>query len=474
MSESVKPRIAVDLDEIERQLAHAQAAPTYSTHSTRNDPLAELARIVGQDDPFQSLLSQEQGRARTQVPDLDDMFRGHEQPVPRAAMAPELRAGIDQTKAYDPARYQHAAPVHAYQDVQADPAQSQADYDDHAAYDQGYYADSDVDSSGYAEERDVRTLEPRRSRRGLMAISAVAAALVLGAGGAWYAKSGPSAANGQPPLIKASNEPTKVQPDNPGGVEIPNQNKQIYERAKQTTETKVVNREEQPIDVKEATRIASAGAPDSTGTTSPSVPAAQNAGRALNLGEPRKVRTVSIRPDGTVAGVDSANARPAAIPAPPAMTMPAATQPTAAPNVQAAAQPVKAATSTPSTATPVQKPVAGPAPAGGTLPQTAPQKVASAQPMALAAAAEPAASTGAGGFAVQLGVRTTEAEAQKAYNQFQQKYADLGGQPALIRKAEVNGSTVYRVRVGPMSRDDASSLCSKLQGDGAQCYVAKN
>jgi cell division protein FtsN len=46
--------------------------------------------------------------------------------------------------------------------------------------------------------------------------------------------------------------------------------------------------------------------------------------------------------------------------------------------------------------------------------------------------------------------------------------------PSLIRKAEVNGSTIYRVRVGPLSKDEASSLCSKLQGQGGQCFVAKN
>ena len=44
----------------------------------------------------------------------------------------------------------------------------------------------------------------------------------------------------------------------------------------------------------------------------------------------------------------------------------------------------------------------------------------------------------------------------------------------MIRKAEVNGNTVFRVRVGPMSRDDASSLCSSVQGQGGQCFVAKN
>ena len=42
----------------------------------------------------------------------------------------------------------------------------------------------------------------------------------------------PPSPAGEPPLIAASNEPIKVAPQNPGGVEIPNQNKQIYERAR--------------------------------------------------------------------------------------------------------------------------------------------------------------------------------------------------------------------------------------------------
>ncbi len=100
--------------------------------------------------------------------------------------------------------------------------------------------------------------------------------------------------------------------------------------------------------------------------------------------------------------------------------------------------------------------------------------MASLQPVASAEPAAEAAQASVGGYSVQLGVRNTEGDAQKAFTQMQSKYADLQGQPALIRKAEVNGSTVYRVRVGPMSRDGASTLCSKLQGGGAQCFVSKN
>ncbi len=79
-----------------------------------------------------------------------------------------------------------------------------------------------------------------------------------------------------------------------------------------------------------------------------------------------------------------------------------------------------------------------------------------------------------GGFAVQLGVSPSEADARTTLQRLQQKFPDLGGATPLIRRAEVNGNTIFRVRVGPMSREDASSLCSRVQGQGGQCFVAKN
>ncbi len=99
--------------------------------------------------------------------------------------------------------------------------------------------------------------------------------------------------------------------------------------------------------------------------------------------------------------------------------------------------------------------------------------MAAVQPAAVAPVAA-AETTSTGGFAVQLGVANSETSAQSVFASFQRKYPDLGGMPSLIRKAEVNGSTVYRVRVGPLSKEEASSLCSKLQGQGGQCFVAKN
>jgi cell division protein FtsN len=150
------------------------------------------------------------------------------------------------------------------------------------------------------------------------------------------------------------------------------------------------------------------------------------------------------------------------------------------------AQAASAAHATPAQATPTQPraaastPVAAPstpaatpkpAPAAATPASTpAPVQVASAQPTAPAATE----TTSTGGFAVQLGLANSEAAAQTAFASYQRKYPDLQGKPAMIRKAEVNGNTIFRVRVGPLPKDEASSLCSKLQGQGGQCFVAKN
>ena len=74
-----------------------------------------------------------------------------------------------------------------------------------------------------------------------------------------------------------------------------------------------------------------------------------------------------------------------------------------------------------------------------------------------------------------MAVRLSEKEAKAAFQQLQQRHAgELAGKSPAIRRAEVNGSTVYRIRVGPLSKDEASSLCTRLQSSGGQCFVAKN
>jgi cell division protein FtsN len=478
MSESPKPRFAIDLNEIERQLAQAGAPQNHQASATRNDPLAELARIVGQDDPFQSILANDgSSRPRQQGASADDIFAVRDTMTPAAREIPVRGSHMGQASpSYDQGGYPqgHASqPAYVHQPARQDEAYGEQNaYGNEAYAQQDYYADqaAQYPDQGYDESDrlDYPPVAKTRSRKGPVAIAAVLGALVLGGGGAYLASGSPSITGGEPPLIKANNEPTKVQPQNPGGVEIPNQNKQIYERANQNGATKVVNREEQPVDVQQTVRMNGNAVADATGGTLGASGKPQQTA-SLNLGEPKKVRTVTIRPDGTMAG-EAPAPQPAA---PAAMTLPPQAQP--APVQTASAQgPVsqpRPVASTPVAAPATPAPTPKPTPAAATPTSTpAPQQVASVQPTAPAATE----TTGAGGFAVQLGVATSEAAAQSVFASFQRKYSDLGGQPSMIRKAEVNGNTVYRVRVGPMSKEEASSLCSKLQGQGGQCFVAKN
>jgi cell division septation protein DedD len=94
----------------------------------------------------------------------------------------------------------------------------------------------------------------------------------------------------------------------------------------------------------------------------------------------------------------------------------------------------------------------------------------------VAAPAEPAvqpASVGAGTFSVQLTTSDSEAGGRAAFKALQQKHgSELGSRSALIRKHEAEGKTVFRVRVGPMSKDEATGLCTRLKASGGACFVA--
>ncbi|HLF58273.1 MAG TPA: hypothetical protein VI732_01450, partial [Alphaproteobacteria bacterium] len=77
-----------------------------------------------------------------------------------------------------------------------------------------------------SERRDM----PRRFSRGRLWVTAVA--LVAFAGFSWYAyrQATKAGEEGVAPLIKAEEGPTRVKPDEPGGMDVPHQDKSVYER----------------------------------------------------------------------------------------------------------------------------------------------------------------------------------------------------------------------------------------------------
>jgi hypothetical protein len=469
MAEGPKSRAALDLDQIERQLRSSQQGA-----GSKSDPLAELARIVGQDDPFRALLADPQAAAsyarapatgRSGYPGTADGYAPHTAAEPHHA--PAQAYAHEQEAAY------YGQPGQAHASAQAYAS---------AQYEAGYYED---DEAGYEpQESFAAAPPPRRSRKRLIAVAALGLAVLGGAG--FFVLGGD-------PVMMADAGPSKVPPLNPGGIDIPNQNKQIYEGSLSDSQTRVVSGEEQPIDVRQIGR--------GPGSPLSGAGGAGSGGVADVLGEPRRVRTVSIRPDGAIIGAEPAQ-RPGAPAFPPPAATPAQAQPPAAsvPSAATAMAPVAPAgplnimppqrprdvTVTPSAEQVAGTPSRGMDAAGAGPLQIAPDlsrsrsepRVAGMAPASLREPTETSAAPApsAGGFDVQVGVKSSPSEARAAFDQLQQRHPiELSGFSPIIRQAESNGRTIYRMRVGPMPRDEANALCSRLKtssGQNGLCFVA--
>src|SRR5215472_4732047 len=92
------------------------------------------------------------------------------------------------------------------------------------------------------EDRPVSSRTRVRGRRSLLArllpvmIVVVALGGFAGLVGYYYMAEGPNSAA---PLIKADIQPFKVKPDNPGGMDVPDQDKAIYDRVGRVDQSSV-------------------------------------------------------------------------------------------------------------------------------------------------------------------------------------------------------------------------------------------
>jgi SPOR domain len=100
-----------------------------------------------------------------------------------------------------------------------------------------------------------------------------------------------------------------------------------------------------------------------------------------------------------------------------------------------------------------------------------PTRVATAAPVAPART-----SSEGGGYVVQLSAQKSEAEAQASYRAMQAKYSVLNGrQPLIRRKDQGEKGVFYAAQVGPFgTKDDAAQLCDSLKSAGGSCFVQRN
>ena len=370
-------------------------------------------------------------------------------------------------------------------------------------------------AAGAVVSAEVLAIEPAnaaaRSKRGLYLSGGVIGVAMLGVASLMIFGGGSKVTDGRPaPEIAAKPGAIKERPANPGGVEVPDQDKEVLQAKTQgakPADTKagerVAAREEQPVDLTQAqrqTQAAATGVRQIPGigivapisTTPPAAASAQPV--------PRPVASVPI----TIAGQPAPTAPTPVLVAPvlatpvvaapsvpaPAASTPASTASASAEPRKVRAVPIRTEDGAPARAQTQPRVVPAnprPAPAqAAAAPDEAntplritpqanrnPQRLASAGTPAATSA--PAGASASGGFTVQLAAEGSEDAARAKFNRVKGQYSDvLGAYSPNIRSADVNGRSVYRVRVGSFSREEAVSLCERLKSSGGSCFVARN
>lgn len=550
MTDRSSSRVALDFDALEAGIA-ASGGAARGSGASEDARLAELARIVGQNDRFRDLL---------RMPAADDrqfqtapVTQQHwDSPAPRHEEPAHMRTwvgGSELAGGHDAAQVHHAnqdqwdAPHQPHAQMQPEPAWQEtatagqhasrgyAAYDQEpaaayahgshpqgqAAYGQGPYDQEPYGHNSHGQnshglnayERDghdlhgggapssghpsghygagrhdfapapdplaavegARLRRQRPSRTPLYAAVGVVALCVAASAG-YFGLRGGSSGGGEAPLIQADASAVRVKPPVEGNA-APAPTKEIYEQiAKPPGETKVVANNEQPVDVEQTLRqqraaaVASGKLPSEVGDSgtfgapgvAPLPTHAANRDPRAGLGEPRRVQTVSIGPDGKVRATGQpqvAAVQPPAGAAQAAVTPAAKTMPPVRPVQQAAVKQDHrvASTMVDNTTT-------------GSL-------EAASAPKAVAPKAVAAAPAGKGGFAVQLGAPGSEQEAKTLAASLKRKYNVLASHNTAVVKAQANGRTIYRLRVPGLSRDSATSLCMQLKSVGGNCFVAQ-
>lgn len=474
-----------------------------SSGSSGSDPLAELARLIGQTDPFAEYGRNSAQRAAT-VPGQPPPASWQDEtayPADQQAI-PDQNAYADQSygnagygrQSYGSAplsadssqlyRVDAHAPGYASQGYEADPYANGPT----GGYDQAFPPSQeplhDVHQQfGPAPTDDYYDdVAPSRRRISVLAIAGVFALAVLGTAGAlgYRAVFGPSAAPSTPPVIKADATPSKVVPatttKEPGKVTDRVGGSGQIER--------LLSREEQPVPVATTPNQPPPSANSLVGSSTSGTPAM---GSGI-VGEPKKIRTIPIRPDRPVDGASAAPAAPEPAPSaaqPPVRVVNAA--PAAEPTGRVASQPEppRPAAQPPRNVTPQAAAPAAPTPAPAAQPSNAPlslnpnvQPARAAAPVRAAAQtpAPQAAAPASGGYAVQVSAQRSEAEAQAAFQSLQGKYPNqLGGRAPFIKRVDLGDKGIYyRAMVAVGSSGEASELCSSLKAAGGSCLIQRN
>ncbi|MBL8629144.1 MAG: SPOR domain-containing protein [Rhodospirillaceae bacterium] len=279
-------------------------------------------------------------------------------------------------------------------------------------------------------------------------VGVIVGAAVAG-GAAWFVlkdQSSPLTVSGNTPVIKADPSPYKIKPENPGGMQVENQDKTVYDRvAKTDAPNRVENllpAPEQPktppkVEPKPTPPPAKPAPVEEKVAEAKAPPTAEAAKAEPKTAEQEKKDDLAIMISALEGKMPPADAKPAEakpVDAKPVDTKPVETKPaeTKAPEAALADQPPRPAP---------------PNPTGLTS-----------------------------GFQVQLAAAKSEEAAMSEWNRIKNRHPDLLGTltPAVVRADLGDKGVFFRLRAGFLPDKAASdTLCAAMTAQGDACLVIK-
>ena len=276
-------------------------------------------------------------------------------------------------------------------------------------------------------DADADSHQARAGHRFRTTITLVLAVAVVGAivAAGWRFMGSRSGAGSGIPVIKADERPIKLRPDDRGGMQVPNQDKLVYERMDGEGEAKtetLLPPPEQPQPPPKASAPALLAPPPVATPPRPGEPALPKAA------PPAEVSSTPLPPPQAPAAV----VKMAPVSPPPVVKAPP-------PPVVAMAPPPPAA-------------VAAPPVVAATAPHKAPA---------------------AGDYLIQLGAVRSADAAQTEFNRIQKTNAEfLAGLKSDIVRVDLGEKGVFwRVRAGPLSEQAGRQICTELAARNQGCIL---
>ena len=321
---------------------------------------------------------------------------------------------------------------------------------------------------GIAERLEFEPVERRKGGRKWGRLIAFLILVGVVSGGVWVMWGKEFLANqqqGDIPVIRADIAPIKVRPADPGGMDVPDRDKLVYNRLNGEGAGSEVEHllppPEEPMTL--PVNTATVSEPETSAPATGQEPVAA----APAEGQPMSLDPLALNPE--TAAVDTPPPPPPAD-QPTESALDDGSQPPSMP------EPISAAPQTVDTVS-VQPPAPTPEPETAPKPQPEPQTATQAAPVADQAASLSSRLPTADTYRIQLAALRSQDRAEAEWKRLRAAHTDLLGRLGLsIVRVDLGGDKgiFYRLRAGPLTDAAAAkALCAELSSRNVGCLVVR-